>query len=257
MQFGIDYGAMTIFAMEVLRRGDLRPVVWLLSQPLFWAALGVVGGPYLFLRGFQALQLKRQIMNVPRSTIRGAALGPVELSGKAVGPYTLVAPMTKVECLCYWLVAESNSLGPLSSASDKMWAPLYLDDGTGTLMIWPEGVSVRLHPAAKGPVQEYVVKPGEPIFIFGTLCENPWSRKNPSTESSELSRIGPGFVSEDEADMLWHEAFPLLDPTLPAGPAIDSTRQFDLHPPNILTKGNGPLLNLDGEPARGLVETKR
>jgi hypothetical protein len=55
----------------------IRDLIWLLSQPLFWAILGAVLGPYLFYRGFRVLQLKREIMNVPRSTIRGAALGAV------------------------------------------------------------------------------------------------------------------------------------------------------------------------------------
>src|SRR6266436_1542390 len=68
----------------------IRDIIWLLSQPLFWAILGIVFGPYLFYRGFRVLQLKRTIMNVPRSTVRGAALGPVEISGKALGPYTLI-----------------------------------------------------------------------------------------------------------------------------------------------------------------------
>jgi len=44
-----------------------RDLIWLLSQPLFWAVLGVVGAPYLFYYGFHLLQLKRRIMNVPRS----------------------------------------------------------------------------------------------------------------------------------------------------------------------------------------------
>jgi hypothetical protein len=68
----------------------LRQVIWLLSHPLFWAALGLVIGPYLFYRGFRLLQRKRLILDIPRSTVRTAAMGGVEVSGKAVGPYTLV-----------------------------------------------------------------------------------------------------------------------------------------------------------------------
>src|SRR5258708_39797594 len=94
-----------ILTIEFLRgQGDLRPVVWFLSQPLLWAVLGVLFGPYLFLRGFRELRLKRLIKDIPRSSIRGAALGPVEVSGKAVGPYTLVAPVSKMECLAYWIL---------------------------------------------------------------------------------------------------------------------------------------------------------
>lgn len=230
---------MTPFAVQVLRGGDLRPVVWVLSQPLFWGVLGVVVGPYLFFRGFGDLRLKRHIMNVPRCTIRAAALGPIEVSGKAIGPYTLVAPITKTDCLCYWVVNESDSLGPFSTTTRKMCAPLFLDDGTGTLMISPHALDIRLYPSSVGPVQEYIVRPGDPIFVLGSLEENPWATKS---EDDELSRIGPGFVSEDEADMLRREAFPFLDATLPAGEGTDSNRKFDLHPSTILMKSKGPFL---------------
>ncbi|MGA8271469.1 MAG: hypothetical protein WB919_07900, partial [Candidatus Sulfotelmatobacter sp.] len=65
-----------------------RIVIWVLIQPLLWAVLSVLFGPYFFWRGFCLLQRRRLIMDTPRSTVRGAALGRVEVSGKAVGPYT-------------------------------------------------------------------------------------------------------------------------------------------------------------------------
>src|SRR5947209_17725593 len=69
--------------------------------------------------------------------------------------------------------------------------------------------------------QEYCIKPGDKIFILGTLQENPWAKKNPISEYSELSRIGPGFVGEGEADLLRREALPYLNPELPTGATID------------------------------------
>jgi hypothetical protein len=57
-------------------------VIWLLSQPLLWAGLGIILGSYFFWRGFRLLQRKRLIMDTPRSAIRSAALGRVEVSGK-------------------------------------------------------------------------------------------------------------------------------------------------------------------------------
>ena len=40
----------------------LHSLIWLLSQPLFWAALGIFIGPILFFRGFRLLQRKRLIL---------------------------------------------------------------------------------------------------------------------------------------------------------------------------------------------------
>src|SRR5438309_5967005 len=220
-----------------------RLLIWLLTQPLFWALVGVSLGPYLFYRGFRLLQLKRRIMNVPRSSVRSAAIGPVEVSGTALGPYTLVAPLSQSDCLYYRLVVESNPRGDLGSKIHEVCAPLFLDDGTGTLMIYPQGSELRLNPSCKrqeyGKLavlltsryrtevpefsQEYSIKPGDKIFVIGALQQNRWARH---AGASDLSRIGPGFVSEGEADVLRRDAFPFLNPTVPAGAALGSSRTF-------------------------------
>ncbi|MGA9979870.1 MAG: hypothetical protein WBQ08_14700 [Candidatus Sulfotelmatobacter sp.] len=250
-----------------------RSLIWLLSQPLFWAVLSVVLGPYFFLRGFALLHRKRLVMDIPRSTVRAAALGSVELTGRAVGPYALVAPLSKADCLYYRIAIESNPQGDLRKRTQEMCVPLFLDDGTGIVMIYPEGSELQLEPscdrseygklalAASGYLagtpefaQEYCIKPGDRIFVLGTLQENPWAKKDPIAECDELSRIGPGFVSEDEADLLRREAFPGLDPALPSGIALDSPVQFDLHPPVILMRGKGPFVISD-ESQRDLVAT--
>ena len=237
-------------------------ILWLLSQPLLWAAIGVVLGPVLFFRGFVLLRRQRLIADIPRSTVRAAALGQVEVAGKAVGPYTLVAPLSQADCLYYRVVVKGNPQGHLRNPNMReLCAPLFLDDGTGTLMIYPEGCALQLQPAwdtsEHGSVspdvagsrsgelelaQEYCIKPGDAIFVLGTLQENPWAKQNPATESSEFSRIGPGFVSASEADMLRREAYPLLDAALPAGAEIAPIAEFDLHPPVILMKGHEPFV---------------
>ena len=239
----------------------IRLLIWLLSQPLLWAALGVASGPYFFWRGFRLLQRKRVILDTPRSTIRAAALGSVEITGKAVGPYTLVAPLSHTDCFYYRLVIESNPQGDLRKNIQEMCAPIFLDDGTGTLMIYPQGSELLLPPSGErgeygklalaltkfsegSPefAQEYCIKPEDTIFVLGTLQENPWAKKDPIAESSELSRIGPGFVGDAEADLLRREAYPYLDPKLPSGATVASPREFDFHPPVILMQGDGPFV---------------
>jgi hypothetical protein len=238
-----------------------RLIIWLVSLPLLWAVLGLVLGPFFFLRGFRLLQRKRLIMDIPRSTVRAAALGSLEISGRAAGPYTLVAPLTHTDCLFYRIVSQTGSKGNRSKLRE-LCAPLYVDDGTGTLLIYPEGAELQV-PASSDLTdydqnaiantsgyssgdpelfREYSIKPGDQIFVLGTLQENLWAKRDPRAESSELSRIGPGFVSADEADILRHEAFPLLDPSLPSGVAVASPDEFDFHPPVILMKGHGPFV---------------
>src|ERR1051325_6239429 len=123
----------------------IRLLVWLLSQPLFWACVGGVFGPILFFRGFRLLQRKRLILDIPRSTIRSAALGPVEISGKAVGPYTLVAPLSMTDCLYYRVAVQSNPKNDFSNAKMReLSAPLYVDDGTGKVLVYPAQCELQL-----------------------------------------------------------------------------------------------------------------
>src|SRR6202050_1005620 len=113
-------------------------------QPLLWTVLGVTLGPYFFWRGFLLLQHKRLITDTPRSTIRRRIVVRVEITGKAVGPYTLAAPLSHNDCLYYRLVIQSNPQGDLSNSIHEMCTPMFLDDGTGTLMIFPHGSELLL-----------------------------------------------------------------------------------------------------------------
>jgi hypothetical protein len=61
--------------------------------------------------------------------------------------------------------------------------------------------------------QEFYIKPGDTVFVLGKLCENRWAAKREDDRRSalaeegsieddaSLSRIGPGFVSQGEADL--------------------------------------------------------
>ena len=122
-----------------------HPVAWLLTRPLFWAVMGVVFGPYGFFLGWRALKIKRLIRNIPRSTIRAAALGPVEIVGKASGPYTLVSPIANNECLYYRLVVLVGERGA-HKIVDEMCAPVFIGDGTSKVMMDPRGAELEMDP---------------------------------------------------------------------------------------------------------------
>jgi hypothetical protein len=238
--------------------GLVFSVLWLLQQPLFWAVLGVLVGPYLFYRGFRLLRLKRLVLDTPRSKVRAAALGAVEVAGEVCGPYTLVSPLRETDCFYYRVVAR---LQGGHTVVDEMCAPVFLDDGTGQVMIDPRGADLQFesssgdrnayldhvlarHGYPGQPVQslkEYCIAPGDPLFVLGTLCENPWAGKAADANADELTRIGP-FVSEAEADLLRREAFAFLDPTVPSGATVAGAQKFDLYPPAILMKGTSPFV---------------
>src|ERR1700690_105712 len=94
-------------------------------DPTIWAAAGIAVGGFLFYRGFGLLRRQRLILNTPRSTVRGAALGTVEVSGKAVGPYTLISPLSALTCYYYRAVVWQNQARHWRKAAEEvLYAPL-------------------------------------------------------------------------------------------------------------------------------------
>ena len=137
-----------------------------IADSAVWYVLGVGIGVYLFVRGFGLLRQKRLILDIPRSTIRSAALGLIEVSGKMVGPYTLIAPLSEEECFYYRSVARLSGDSPGGSrgkslAEETLCTPFFLDDGTGRLLIDLRGAEMQLIPllhdeSSQSPIPNYM-----------------------------------------------------------------------------------------------------
>jgi E3 Ubiquitin ligase len=177
---------------------------------VLWCVLGLCLGLYLFFQGFRLLQRRQLILNTPVSKIRSASMGMVELSGLAVGPYTMAAPVTSRPCYCYrTFVWEWKQAGRskqwVKVAAECMHVPFFLDDNTGKVMVDPRGADLDLHqdfqqefcdgffttkqevpPKVRGflsrhginttnkiKVEEFCIKPKNALFLLGTLDENP------------------------------------------------------------------------------------
>ena len=177
---------------------------------LIWCVIGLCAGFYLFIHGFVLLQRRRLILDTPFSKIRSAAMGMVEVSGLAVGPYTMVAPITAMPCYYYrTLIWEWKQCGKnkqwVKVLGECMHVPFFLDDNTGRVLVDPRGADLDIHrdfqqefcnsffttkdPAPnnvrsflaghgiitsnKIKVEEFCIKPKNSLFILGTLGENP------------------------------------------------------------------------------------
>jgi hypothetical protein len=177
---------------------------------LFWCGLGFAAGIFIFVKGFQFLQRRRLILDTPFSKIRSASMGMVEISGLAVGPYTMLAPLTQRPCYYYRsLVWEYKQSGKnkewVKVAGECSHLPFFLDDNTGRVLVDPRGADLDLHQdfkeefsdsffTTKDPVpssvhsflgrhgvsstnrikvEEFCIKPKNSLFVLGTLGENP------------------------------------------------------------------------------------
>ena len=191
----------------------LSAVILRSSDPtglLLWCAVGFCTGIGLFIYGFRLLQRRRLILDTPFSKIRSASMGMVEVSGLAVGPYTLVAPISARPSYYYrTLVWEWKQNGKnknwVKIAVECMHVPFFIDDNTGRVLVDPRGADLDLHQdfqqefcdsffTTKDPapdnvhsflarhgivtsnkikVEEYCIKPKNALFILGTLGDNP------------------------------------------------------------------------------------
>ncbi len=177
------------------------------NQLTLLAAVGFGGGLYLFVRGFRLLVRKRLLINTPVSKIRSASLGLVEVNGVAIGPYTLRTPIAATPCFLYrttaWQKSDESRSGEWKKvAEETLHVPFFLDDGTGQMLIQPQGAELDLHrdirkdfsdtifsphasqetvnflarhgvaPDDKIRVEECSIQPQSQLFVVGTLSEN-------------------------------------------------------------------------------------
>jgi hypothetical protein len=180
------------------------------TRPIFWCVIGICAGIYIFIRGFRLLQRRQLILNTPVSKIRSASMGMVELNGLAVGPFTMLAPITTRPCYYYRTVVwewkrQGRSSQWVKVAAECMHVPFFLDDNTGHMMVDPRGADLDLHQdfqqefcdsfftmkeeappnvhsflslhgistSNKIKVEEFCIKPKNALFLLGTLDENP------------------------------------------------------------------------------------
>ncbi|MFC1709224.1 GIDE domain-containing protein [Candidatus Omnitrophota bacterium] len=120
------------------------------NRDIVYAVFGFGFGIWSFFWGFKRLRRKRRIENVPTSTVRGLAMGLVELIGKAKKNKLLVSPFTNTECVFYRYTIERYEKRGKSSSwvtiakGDSYASAFYLEDGTGKVLVLPLGAETIL-----------------------------------------------------------------------------------------------------------------
>ena len=260
---------------------------------LFMGIAGFFGGLYLFMQGFRLLQRKQWIDDTPISKIAGAAIGRVEFFGKVVGPYTLLAPLSEVDCFYYRAVAvtaEDVAQRPQESATESIFTPFFLEDDSGRVMVDPRGAQLDLpaeytsdcgneeldpcclqflarHGLATSYVKslrEYTIKPGDELFVVGQLTENRGLTSMAEAQAHAFPAVGEGYLSAEAAllqrrQMLETMGVAPMDQAISnpphANPAIAS--DFDLHPRVVVCQGDGPFLLANRAPRQVMEHSAR
>jgi len=275
-------GKIVAFAMYFVRSGSSDPLS-LLRSPILWGVAGIGIGVRLFFRGFPFLQGKHLIQDTPTSTVRGAALGSVEVSGTVVGPYTLIAPLSQTDCFYYHAIARGSSEEEKKPKEEILYVPFFLDDGTGRVMVDPRGAETDLRPSVDDEyssstgdaltrhflvrhgisseypahLEEYCIRAGDRLYVLGTLRENPGLESAADCMAHGMSH---GFLSAAAADLQRRAAIESMLPPGSAVPPIPQARPvetgaFDLNPRVVLMKGtSGKPFFISWRSQRDVVE---
>lgn len=180
------------------------------GRDIGYALFGLGFGVWYFFHGLGVLRKKRFIESIPNSTVRGLAIGLVEINGKAKKTTALASPLTGTECTFYrYTVERYESSGRsgrwvMISQGDSVSCPFCLDDSTGQIMVLPKGAEFVMPPdytfttglgtglpdnlvnfmqqhglQYKGlfgnyslRFHEWYIKPDEPVFVVGTAQKN-------------------------------------------------------------------------------------
>ena len=114
------------------------------DEVIWYALLGFAFGIGSFFWGFTRLRRKRLIENIPTSTVRGMAMGLVELVGKARRTRAIRGPLSGLDCVAYrYLVERYEKRGKSGSwvtiaKGDSFYCPFWIDDGTGKVLVSPQ-----------------------------------------------------------------------------------------------------------------------
>ncbi len=231
------------------------------NELMLLSIVAVAGGFYGFILGFRLLARKRLLLNTPTSKIRSASLGLVEISGVASSPYSLPAPISGLRCFLYQTTAwvqsdESKAHQWKKVAEESLHIPFFVDDGTGQLLVDPHGAELDLHrdfrqtysdtifsphappqvsnflarhgatETSKVRIEERCIKPNDPLFIIGTMAENPGIEVRPSPLAVIPHNLPPTDLARqpDLPVPFLPEIIRLSEPSNPSVP-LDMTQQ--------------------------------
>jgi hypothetical protein len=176
-----------VFGSLVLRffRGFIPGAAPPPSGHLLRDVLETLAGIGLLGYGFLLLHRKRAIDDVPRSRLRSVAMGFAEVSGQARMRTPVMAPYSGIPCVtCRFLAEEEDSdrrggWRTVESGQSPDW--FVLDDGTGTIVVDPDGADLVLGRdyltieradgwfGRRRRYTEWRLHPGETACVVGTV----------------------------------------------------------------------------------------
>ncbi|MBI4431414.1 MAG: hypothetical protein HY587_06855 [Candidatus Omnitrophica bacterium] len=206
-------------------------VEWILTTGL----AGTVTGIYFFTKGLRSLRYLRMIENIPTSKIHAAALGLVELKGRAIplGDHAIKSPFSREPCVYFQFVVKEKQ-GPhkwKTVAREQSRDRFYLEDETGRILVSPVGADMHLDKITYSDdtsmplgsewnldrlgltdfsgarrdmkIEEWLIRPEQDIFVIGTTSLLRYAKPSANPLENLIIRKGdfnPIFLISDKSE---------------------------------------------------------
>lgn len=154
--------------------------------------------------------LMQKIKNTPTSKVRSAALGLVELYGKAKYKEPITSPITKTKCVFWRLVAEYYQSGKHGGRWCVFYkkdasSEFYLEDDTGRILVSPKNAIVEIPPdnVYTGHLSDrgfFGLLPQQQLDkkVLEFLDEHPEAKLQFRIHSNSLLRVSEYYINEDD-----------------------------------------------------------
>ena len=189
-------GFLVFVFLLLLDRSDL--VDQIAYHSIASGAVPAVFAALSFWYGFYHLRIKRKIENTPTSRIRSVAMGMVEIKGRALRKYALVAPMSHTPCVYYRLTRyrkDKNDRWRVISVTSSDNTPFLVEDDTGRMEIDPSGGRIRAGSRQEG-------FPGQVgLTRFDSDRSEKW-REDKIVEGTLLYVLGFASIKKEEGESM-------------------------------------------------------
>lgn len=159
--------------------------------------IGLGAGCWMFYSGFKSLRLKRFIEAMPTSKVRSAAMGTVELAGKAAALSPLFDPLYKDPCVFYRIKVEEergsgkNRRWVVIHTADSSNRPFWIEDDTGRALVLPAGADTHFKTDLCAKTGLFGSDPAATRYINEVAGSSLWTRRL----SAEIIREGDPFYA--------------------------------------------------------------
>jgi hypothetical protein len=168
-------------------------------EPQLFGIIGFILGLYWFFKGFGIFREYKVLADTPLVPIRSAAMGRVQIHGRAIGEKTLLSPVSNQQCFLYRVqidrfFAQRQGQGRWDPyLTDLGSVGFYLEDDTGKVLIDPQGAELDLEESYQCQISNLDIVPLDAPWRSDAPADRPPGVPTPDSELRRyVTRVAEG-----------------------------------------------------------------